>query len=78
MLTKEGRETLLRRLNDLCLIYGDENQGYPHTYKVLDFPDMQVNNRREILNRIKELSEILGVDVELSVKVNITEVKNDN
>lgn len=78
LFTEKGKETLKNRLEGLCTLYGNDDQKYPFRFNVLGFTVLKVRNKTELLYRIKELSEILNVDVEISVNVKIIEEQNGN
>lgn len=76
--TTYGKDSLMNRLNSLCKILANPEQKYPVKYKVLGFGNMQLNSDKEVYWRVKELSEILNVDVEISLNVKIKEEEDGN
>lgn len=75
--TKEGNKALITRLENLSKIYANLDQRYPFTLRMLGFPPLEVASRDEMYYRVKELSDLLGVVVEVSTETKIIMTGDD-
>lgn len=59
------RESLRNRLRNLIMIYDSTIEtDYPRPYVLLGYGTLFLNSRKEILYRIKELCELLRLNLE--------------
>lgn len=66
--TEKGIEVLIRRLNNLILLR-DNQEVYPFKLVILGFPFVEITNKTELENRIKELEDLLlGIKIEEVIK----------
>ena len=63
---EHGFHCLKRRLINFVQLYNEER--IPFKAKVLDFGDIEVNTKEELYVRIRELRDILGVPIEISLE----------
>jgi hypothetical protein len=56
------KEVFINRLNSLQEIYNNNEINYPITVRIFGYKLLKVNNKEEMIGRINELKDILGVD----------------
>lgn len=61
----QTEKAIINRLMNLKKLYA-EHKSYPASFRVLGFPILHLDNKEELKGRIKELQELIGIEMQLT------------